>query len=457
MNRLLETLLFLWRRVYLIFYLGKKHFWRSLFSSLGLFLTLSIVILILGILRPVKEMLVKKMEGSLPSEMIRLTAPDKQVMRNPFAIFQADKDTLLGVTTDEINKIKTWPEVKKLYVTQVLQRPGMASIDHPLINQLGFKFYFDVMFQGVNRELVRPYLHCMKDFRVEKDTDENGNPINVIPLVVPETFAEIAYTYAMINGLPDFKPKDLLGLRLKIRLGESTLGIRSKDAESAIGKVCGFVPQGLVSAAGAPFDFVREQHLRRKQRNALNSFDQIFLLVENPKDIPAVQKKAKAMGLSFPLQSKKYNEIYKALEKLDYLFWTIAIVLLMLTSISLANSFMLLAIEKKYEFGLYLVFGASPLFLWLLMFVEGAFWGFFHSGLSLYAADGLFLYLQNHLADIPFLSKIDIGGWENIRLEISRSEQFAIVAGATVFAGISSLAPAIILLGRKTLELVKKD
>ncbi|MCX7596903.1 MAG: hypothetical protein N2235_24800 [Fischerella sp.] len=261
----------------------------------------------------------------------------------------------------------------------------------------------------------------------------------------------------MINGLPDFKPKDLLGLKLKIRLGESTLGIRSKDAESAIGKVCGFVPQGLVSAAGVPFEFVQEQHLRRNQKNALNSFDQIFLVVANPKDIPSLQKKAKAMGLNFPPQSQKYNEVYKVLQKLDYLFWAIAIVLLLLTAISLANSFMLLAIEKKYEFGLYIVFGASLLFLWFMMFVEGAFWGFVYSVLSLYAADGLFVYLQNHLTDIPFLSKIDIGGWENIQLQISRAEKIAIVVSATIFAGLSSLLPAIILLGRKTLELVKKD
>ncbi|MCS6985285.1 MAG: ABC transporter permease [Leptospiraceae bacterium] len=454
---LYESLLFLLRRLYLLFYLIKKHFVRNFFSSLGLFLTLSIVIFLLALLRPIKQALVQRAERSLPQEIVRVSGLNLSEKTPSLPFFAAEKDIAFGITEAKLKKISSWPGVRKVYRSQVLQRPAMATLDHPLVEKLGFKFYFDVLFQGIEAELVKDYLGCMQDFRIQKEKQNNGHQLTVIPIVVPESFAEIAYTYAAVHGFAQFQMKDLLGLRLKIRLGESTLGIRSSHKETAIGIICGFVPPGLVTAAGIPLDFVKSQHILTNQKKARESYDQLFIVLQNERYFPEIKKRLLTEKLSISEKKNRYTEIFRFLGTLDYVFWGFAFVLLGLSMLAMANSFSLLALEKKYEFGLYLVFGASPFFLWFLIFFEGAFWGFLHANVSLLVAEKIFRIVEETLSQSPWLLSLGLTGNAALQFDLSPIEKGILILAATLIAGISSLVPTFFLLGKKTLNLVKKD
>lgn len=452
-----EFIIFLWHRIYLFFYLGKVHFFRNLFSSLGLFLTLCVVIILLGLLRPIREALLLKAQKSLPTEMLRLTKVPKTEKNILFPFLQAKRDMILGFVEKDIQKIANFPGVKKIYVSQILQKPAMATIDHPLIEKLGLHFYFDVLFQGVQKEFVGKYLQCMKDFQIAKEKTAQGQTISVLPLVVPETFAEIAYTYGMIFGVAELNPKDFIGLRLKIRLGESTLGIRTPKKSLVIGKICGFVPEGIVTVLGVPLNFVKEEHRQLEQKNALNSYDQLFVVFQNTLALEEFKKMAAKEGWQLPAQEKKYAELFRILDKLDYLFWGIAFILLLLSILAMANAFALLAVEKKFEFGLYLVFGASPIFLWTLIFLEGAFWGFFHSSTSLWLSEKIFETIKPYLGQLPFFIDLNFSLETNLKLSLSAQEKTLLIFGSSLIGGISSLVPTIFLIGKKTLDLVRKD
>lgn len=450
-GQLAMLLRFVLRRFYLLFFLIRSHFWRNLVASLGLFITLLVVISILGVLRPLKEQLLKKVETSLPGETIRATERSKSsAAALPFNLFGGDSlsDKVIGVTGKKIKKIRSWDEVSSITYTQVLQRPAMAEIDHPIFSSLGLRS--DMMLQGISANLAKPYLKCMKNFKPVKKDGEL-----MLPLVIPQSFAEIAYAYGMINNLPILKPADIIGLKLKLILGRSIIGTKAGPLEEIKGTICGFVPNSYLAAVGVPVTYTQRAQNKLGQRVAADSYDQIFVTVKDASQVKLVQGRMAKMGLSFPKSKEKYGRMFKILDQLDLAVWSLAALLLTLTGISLFNSYTLLAGEKRYEFGLYLVFGSSASFLWFLMFIEGAFFGFLQGVSAIVAADWLLSQLNAVAGGLPWLT--DLASMEQISLGLETSEKALLLLACSVFAGIASFLPTLLLTFRRTLELVRRD
>lgn len=455
----MNILRFVYRRLYLIVFIARKHFVRNLLSSLGLFLSLLVVITILGVLEPVKNMIRRKMESNLPPQTIRLM-PEISLMgkgTKNWDKFRQEQDNLMPITTKTLQRAKQWGkpgDVKNVTATQLLQQPAIGRFEDPLLSQLGFSF--DLVLQGVPHAMLKPYLRCRMPYKGTQ-VEDKGKTIDEIPVVVPESYLEIMYAYAMINGLPNVSADNLIGMKLRALLGQSIVGTKWKMTEDALLVVCGFSPPGIVSALGVPIEWVQKKHRARKQLNALNSFDQIFVEIANEKVLPDILKAARAARLRVPEQSKKFDAVLKSLEKLDIIFLVIAVILGGLAAIALANSFALLAVQNRYEFGLYLVFGSSLFFLWFLLAIEGALWGFIHSALALYLSEPALRILQQHLAELPWLTKISGNDLAALKLEISATQRTLIYAMAVGISAFSSLIPGAIILGRRTLALVKKD
>ncbi len=452
----MNFLRFIWRRVFIIFYLGKKHFLRSFLASLGLLLSLIIVIGILGILRPVKNQLVSKVEGSLPAGTIRVSSRKMAQVANPLSVFGLGKqDVLLGISSRQYNTMSKWPNIDRIFATQVLQKPALTRIvnDGSNLSRVLGSMRFDLMMQGVEKGFIRKFLVCMKNFKT--GTASDGSPL--VPMLVPQSYAEMLYAYFLVSFQLNFRVEELLNKTVEMRLGRSITGAKKGEEDVVRGRICGLVPQGYLNSVGVPLPWVKKMHRSWGYRSAMISYDQAFIKATAFKHVDGLKTKVRRMGLASTTTSQRYKELFSWLNRLDYIFWGAAIVLLVLTGIALANAFMLLSIEKKYEFGLYLVFGASPLFLWAMIFIEGAFWGFFHSMLAMLASSALLDYLQQNLGQIPFLSSLAGSKVTGIRLELEFIEKVYIIGGATLFAGVASLLPAMVIMGRKTVNLVKKD
>jgi ABC-type lipoprotein release transport system permease subunit len=456
----MNILRFIWRRAYLVLFIARKHFIRNALSSLGLFLSLLVVITILGVIEPVKKMIRQKMESSLPPQTLRLV-PTLKVMgrgQNSWNMFRKEQDNLMPITSKTLERARKWGQpgqVKHVSATQLLQQPAIGRFEDALLSQLGFSF--DLVLQGVPREMLKPLMRCKAPYGGTLVEDKGGKKIDEIPVIVPESYLEIMYAYSMINGLPNISAQNLIGMRLRAALGQSIVGTKWARTEDALLVVCGFAPPGVVSSLGVPLEWVQKKHRERKQLNALNSFDQIFIEIANEKALPAIMQAARRENLRIPEQSKKFDSILKSLEKLDLIFLIVAAVLGGLAAIALANSFALLAVQNRYEFGLYLVFGSSMFFLWFLLAVEGALWGFIHSWLALQLSGPALHLLQQNLADIPWLTKLSGNDLADLKLEISNSQKILIYACTIGLSALSSLIPGALILGRKTLSLVKKD
>jgi len=449
---------FVVRRVYLFFYLLRKQFLRMFLSSLGLLISLVLIFSILGILRPLKKFIVDQFEKNIPLDTIVAKAtPEQSKTSSLISLLRKRSDIVLGIPAEKIEAIKTWDGIDKISRTQVLQKSILGKFDHPVLSKMGIAF--DLLLQGVSNDLVSDNLRCMRDFKPSYEISPTGEKIPVVPLVLPESFAEMAYAYTMMNGLPPVTKKNMIGLRLNMGLGQSVMNGNgdSRSGELYVGVVCGFVPQNMVSVVGAPLEWVRGMHLRDRQYRAANSYDKIYIRVKNINDVGNVVQRLTGSGfVVISGDDNTYNKINKWLNRLDILLWSFVAILMVISAISLSNSFIILTTQKRYEFGLYLVFGASPLFLWLLIFIEGAFWGAFHSSIAYYIAKNFSQFLQQSMMAIPWAGKLYQGSI-TFDFTISLAEKWYLILGSILFAGISSLIPAVIMTGRKTLSLVKKD
>lgn len=450
---------FVLRRLLLIAIIARKHFFRNALSSIGLFLSLVVVITILGVLEPLKSLIRQKMEASLPPQTLRLV-PELSAMgkgNKDWNLFRKEKDTLMPITSRTLERARHWGkpgDVRSVYATQLLQQPAIGRFEDPILSQLGFSF--DLVLQGVPAHMLKPLMRCRAPLKGTQVEDKD-KMIDEIPVIVPESYLEIMYAYAMINGLPNISANNLIGLKLRAQLGQSIVGTKWSKTEDALLVVCGFAPAGIVSALGAPLDWVQKKHRERKQTNALNSFDQIFVEISNEKVLPEILRAARAERLRIPEQNKKFDAILKSLEKIDLIFLIIAVVLGGLAAIALANSFALLAVQNRYEFGLYLVFGSSMFFLWFLLAIEGAMWGFIHSALAIWLSEPALRILQTHLTDIPWFTSLSGTDISQLKLTLSTSQRMLIYTTAIGVSAMASLIPGAIVLGKKTLSLVKKD
>ena len=255
----MNAIRFVIRRLLLIAIIARKHFFRNALSSVGLFLSLVVVITILGVLEPLKSLIRQKMEASLPPQTLRLV-PELSVMgkgNKDWNLFRKEKDTLMPITSRTLERARHWGkpgDVRSVYATQLLQQPAIGRFEDPILSQLGFSF--DLVLQGVPAHMLRPLMRCRAPLQGTQ-VEDKGKMIDEIPVIVPESYLEIMYAYAMINGLPNVSANNLIGLKLRAQLGQSIVGTKWSKTEDALLVVCGFAPAGIVSALGAPLDWVQ--------------------------------------------------------------------------------------------------------------------------------------------------------------------------------------------------------
>ena len=450
--------LFIARRIYLFFYILKKHFFRMFLSSLGLLISLVLIFSILGILRPLKKFIVNQFEKNIPAGTIEVKGNIEQG-KTPglVSLFRKKNDFSMGISEAFVAETRNWNEIENIHLTQILQKSILAKFDHPVLSKMGISF--DLLVHGIDYGLVASNLKCMQNFQPSYETGPSGETISLIPLVLPESFAEMAYAYTAINGLPAINKANIIGLRLNLNVGQSMMN-NARDEETGemyVGVVCGFVSHSMVSFAGAPLGWVKKLHLRDRQYKAASSYDKMYIRIKNIKDENTIIDRLTSYGLTVVSEKENtYNKISKWLNRIDILLWAFVSILLLISAISLSNSFMILTTQKRYEFGLYLVFGASPLFLWVLIFVEGAFWGAFHSSLAYFIANNFSHFLQQSLQVLPWASRMFQGNL-NFDFTISFAEKWYLIMGSILFSGVSSLIPTVIMTGRKTLSMIKKD
>ena len=103
------------------------------------------------------------------------------------------------------------------------------------------------------------------------------------------------------------------------------------------------------------------------------------------------------------------------------------------------------------------MFGSSSFFLWFLLIVEGIFWGAINAIAAILVSSPFLSYLQDMLAQSPIILNSLGNNLENFNIEISMNEKYYLVLASSLFSGLASLIPGLVIVGRKTLHLVRRS
>ena len=209
----------------------------------------------------------------------------------------------------------------------------------------------------------------------------------------------------------------------------------------------------MVTTIGSPLTWVKGIHSKNDMKKSSQLYDQIFIKIIDATKMSSFTKKIKKMNLQITHEVKTYNKLYDWLNKINYVLWGIASFLLFISFISLFNSFSSMVIEKKYELGLYLVFGSSGAFLIFLITIHGFLWGVIHSLGSIYLAEFILNIIKTNVHLIPFT--LDLG-LNNIYFDITSKEKIILFIGISLLSSFASFLPALLSIYKKNISLVQK-
>ncbi|RME92609.1 MAG: hypothetical protein D6767_02825 [Candidatus Hydrogenedentota bacterium] len=447
LSQIASFLLLFWRKTILFFLILKSHFWRVLFSTIGIPFALTVLIAGSLLIKPVKSLLKNQMKQKIPATWIKATSNKVKQTPSLLNLFSKNQDVAFGISAATIRQIQRWPEVTRIYKTQILQKPASASLKHPLLGKMGTGFRFDIMLQGVSEDILLRYVNKKYKAAVRKPNPQN------LPVFIPEAYAQLVTSYAMVNGLPVVNLKEIPDLKLVLYIGQSIMRTETESLSVEEAPIAGYLPSEFISAIGVPLSWVRQYHIKHNMKKAANSYDQIFVRVNSVSLATKVIRRLQKLGLKvYPPQKQNYNAMIRVLDKLDLIGnFALLLVLFMLATLT-ANAFIGITLRHQYEYGLFLMSGSSTIYLWGTLFLEGALWGFLYSYLS-YASIEKFFPVSIQYVDSEF--------WKGLlnlaKQEMSTFPKVIWFFSISLLCGMSAWLPSFLLVGRNPLNLIRKS
>lgn len=429
------------RRLYLVFLSYRSHLFQVLFSTFSIPIALSILLVGWVSVTPVKSLLKARMMSRLPSTMIKATAAQAVRPADLFSLLEQSGDRAYGISEKKLKRIRQWKEVKAVYATQILQKPVSASLKHPLLGALGGGIRFDIMVQGISSPIIKKY--------------GGKNQTRKLTAWLPETYADLVTSYAMVNGLPVVDLREIPDLQLEIFIGQSIMKRNPKEFTRVLVPIAGYLPPEFVSAVGVPLEWVIRYHREHQMPLAASSYDQIFVIVKSIQHAPRVEKRLKRMGLKVkPRDKQNYNALLNVLNYLDTVTAALGLLILVMMSTVIGNAFINITRKRKYEYGLYIMSGASGFFLWSMIFAEGILWGGAYSWLCFVTVKSALPHFAEAAQTIPFLQTLmQAASQELLRLETHLFRYILLIAG---ICGLSAWLPSFFVIGRSPLKMIRK-
>jgi ABC-type lipoprotein release transport system permease subunit len=391
-----------------------RNFLKAFISSIGIVFIISFLIVFISVRTSVSGYIGEDIFG--------------QLAINDIIISRSGKNSLKKIDPSLIQKIKKMDEIEKIYT----------------VTRLDYKTKIKMEMLGKEKEPHVPICGISKNFLKGKDTNwrefqyhKGGD----VPVLAPAIALDLLNNFAASVDWPDFTESMLKGFPLGI-----SAFIKDKSgAEQKVtvnGKLHGFT--SLISFSGVLvpeefiYDFART-HRNDSGRTANNIvYIKLFASVKDIKKLPEVTKTIKGMGLSVESRSDISQKTNRAMEVIDGIFLLVGSAIIILTVISIFNSYLIIVNNRSYSFSLKRVIGFSKLrivlefageaaLIGLILGFAGYFFGF-------YCVD----YISRNIGNvIPAMKGIAI-------IKPAKNLMLLSITFATAVSAMSALVPAVI-------------
>ncbi|MBU2524595.1 FtsX-like permease family protein [Patescibacteria group bacterium] len=226
-----------------------------------------------------------------------------------------------------------------------------------------------------------------------------------IPIMVSNKLLDIYnFTIAQSNGLPTLKAEDFLGREMDIYVGYSSFLPNLSEVEKVHkGKIIGF--SGKVALAGITVPINSLNKLVNKEEQMISK---IHLSVDSAENVDKVSAKIEELGYQTDHLQKRIKGLEGAFNFLFIGLSSISLIILLVSSLSILNTFLSAVKERTHNIGIMRSVGATKKQIVLIFLLEAGIIGFIGgiSGcllgyISSFATNEIILYLAPPAAMLP--------------------------------------------------------
>jgi ABC-type lipoprotein release transport system permease subunit len=333
------------RNIFFIIKDSGKNIVRALVSSFGILFLISFVVLYLSFRDSVKDYVENNIFGKLAINEIKIF-PRKSASDS---MFMTASSVNTSIKPETIERVRKLPELVKTY--SVIRVDYDTRVRGELMGQ-GTRVHVPVF--GMDREFFRDKDPGWQAFRTTEP----------LPVIAPRFVFELLNNFLSTMNLPVMTPETFRGFPLTLFIfTEDPAGKQIRNVTDAV--VHTFTDVLNLPGVIVPTDFI-VNFARKHQRDSgafKKGYQYVMMVatVRDVKDLPAVSSRLKSMGLAVESRDDIAQKTNRVLAIIDDSSLVIIGILLILTVISIFNSYLTIVYTRAHKFSLKRVLGVSKI------------------------------------------------------------------------------------------------
>ncbi len=391
-------------------------------ASFGIIILIAFIVMYIPFRESVKNYIESNIFGKLAINEIVVYPPN--VRKNN--IITPSSSIVGEISAEKIRRIKSLPEIG---VMHKVARLDFKTKIH--VSLFGYTRYPYVPICGVNSEYMKGKMPGWQNFR-------NTRPV---PLVAPKLVLEMLNEFLVIKNIPPLEENSLKGFPVNILIFEPPTADRPEKELQIPSTLLGFADVFPFPAVLVPLDYITGFADAKRKELGLQKRGYKYIMtivtVKDVKKLPEVSRKIQNMGLVIESQQDVAAKTNSALEIIDRFSYLVIGILLIITVISIFNSYLNIVYVRSYNFSLKRIIGVSKLRIIIEFVIESAIVGAMLGAAGYLIGDRLLAYSSQKIGQwIPVLRSITLtSGTEHL---FAMSLLFSIV-----ISSLSALLPAI--------------
>lgn len=364
---------------------ARRHPSRSALLMSGIAVGVALLVFLFAFVSGTRQALLGRVVSSLPITNITVVPQSFSLSVLRFESPFSDLDP------DAVERISAIEGVER-----VMPMAGLRSPAQLRASFFGRRFVTDTGVFGVDPALIEDQLPADVVF----DADSPGP----IPAVISSDLIDMYNTgFAKANDLPQLTAEILNGQDATLLLGSSSFSPTAAGSAVVV-RLVGVSDRVPLVGVSVPLPVVNEWN-RRLMGEDEPDYVQLNVVARSADEVDAIGAAIESLGFSVASGREIAGRIRTLAAVLRSAFGLIAIVVLLVAGIGIANALALSAMERRHEIGIYRAVGAGRGDIRLLFLAQAAILGALGSlvgvGLGFLGATIVDLYLLRALADLP--------------------------------------------------------
>jgi hypothetical protein len=399
-----------------------KNIIKSLVSSFGILFLIAFLVLYISLRDSIKNYVDKNIFGTLAIDEVRITP---KTPTGKFDVF-APNHVTEGIRPSIVAAIKKMPDVRKTYT--LVQLEHISFIRGELMGQ--------------KPKVYLPLGTIENDFFRERDPKwKNLRSSDPVPLVAPRFAIDMLNNFLVVKGFPAMPPEGIKGFPLELTVQSTPRDYDPKKEytyNAVVHDITDDLPfSGIIAPSEFLYKFIREHGADAAERRPGVKYMMMYVKVNDIKKLPETTAKLLKFGVTVESQQDVAAKTNKALSIIDDSSYVIIGMFLIITVISIFNSYLTIVYNRALKFSLKRVLGVPKYQIIMGFVVEAALVGCLYGIIGYYAGNSLLDSFAEYVGKwMPSLKGIIVNsGSENKILVI------AIVFSSAISA-LSALIPA---------------